>query len=181
MIEKTHRGILCVADLKARCTVDPCTHCWHWTGATSTDGVPRIYTVDHERAVKTTLSGPKAVWNIAHGCAPRPGWLVFRSCGQRLCLNPAHLAQARDKAEIGQHWRRAGYRKGTHLEARRAAQKLAAAAAGTVATPDDVVHEIRALAGTMSQKALGAKFGVSRQCVNRIVLGRSHRQLLEAA
>ena len=66
-------------------------------------------------------------------------------------------------------------------KARRASQKLACAAAGKPATAESIVRQIRALAGEKSQKALGLQFGVSRQTVNRIVLGRSHRQLLEAA
>lgn len=181
MTDKKHRGILSIAHLKARCTVDPVSHCWHWLGAKAVDGTPRIYTVDHARMIKDSLSGPKAVWNIAHGEAPRAGWLVFRACGCRDCVNPVHLAQARDKAEIGMHQRRAGYRKGTHVEARRASQKLACAAAGKPATAESIVRQIRALAGEKSQKALGLQFGVSRQTVNRIVLGRSHRHLLEAA
>ncbi len=174
-------SLLRIEEVRARCNMDRVTHCWVWTGATSSDGVPRIHTFDHARLEKRTMSGPMAVWNIAHGEAPRQGHMVMRCCGRKLCLNPAHLRQFRDKAEMGLHIRRAGWRKGTAMESRRANVKLAQAAAGTVATPPDVVLAIRAEPAQTTNKALGERYGISHQTVSRIRLGQSHRHLMEAA
>lgn len=158
-------SLLTIADVRARCTIDPMTHCWLWRGAKS-GGHPRIYTFDHERVEKRTMSGTLAMWNIAHGASPRPGHFVFRGCQHRACLNPAHLRQARDKAEIGLHVRRMGIRKGTSLEARRANIALANAATGIVPTPDDVVRQIRAATGKLID--IAARFDVAHQTVSRI-------------
>lgn len=160
------RGILTVSDLKARSVRDSATHCWHWQGAKATDGTPRIWTVDHERAEKRCMSGPKAVWNIAHCCAPRPGWLVFRRCVTRDCVNPSHMAQARDKSEIGDHIARNGARKGKNLAARRANAAKGRAALGIVDTPPEMVRLIRSLSGTNVSIAL--QTGVSHGAVSRI-------------
>lgn len=162
------RGIITISDLRARCRVDPASHCWHWLGATS-KGNPRIHTLDYARAEKRTMSGPLAAWHIAHGEAP-PAWapLVYRGCMVRDCLNPAHLRLARDLAEIGVHQRRVGNRKGTCLEARRTNIARAIAARGTAVTPDDVVRAIRSAPATTTNRELSKRYGVREQTVSRI-------------
>lgn len=162
-----------IADLDARSLRDAATHCWHWQGAKAAEGIPRIWTFDHERGEKRCMSGPKAVWNIAHQAAPRPGWLVFRSCVTPDCVNPAHHAQAPDKAAIGQHIARRGGRKGTHLEARRANAAKAHAARGITPTPAEVVLAIRSMSGT--NVAIAAATGVRHQVVSQIRRGESRR------
>jgi len=170
-------SILTIEDLKSRSVRDPVTHCWHWQGAFSA-GNPRIWTLDHERIEKRSMSGPKAVWNIAHGKPPMDR-LVFRACGCKECVNPAHLKTAKDKAEIGEHIRRAGFRKGTATEARRANALKAIEAMGIVPTAPDVVIAVRAATGTGI--AIAAQFGLSHQTVSKIRRGESHKHLLEAA
>lgn len=123
------RGITTIAHLKARSTVDTATHCWHWHGA-SIEGRPRIWAFDHDKGEKTALSGPLAAWNIAHGRSPLAGWIVFRACMSADCVNPAHMREARDRAEIGRHIRLSGRWVGTNLETRRANVAVALAALG---------------------------------------------------
>lgn len=169
------RGITTIEALRERCVVDPCTHCWLWQGGCTTDGTPRIHTVDYERMTKATMSGPRAAWNIAHGESP-PAWaLVFRGCQRRLCLNPAHLRLARSKAEIGAHIRLAGTRKGTAVEARRANVRIAALASGKVYTDPDVVRAIRHAPPEATSVSLAAIYGLAQQTVSRIRRGESHR------
>lgn len=179
--KKLRPGFFTVADVKANCDVDPVTGCWHWKGAKALDGTPRMWAVDYEMLVKRSMSGPKAMWGIAHGEAPRKGWLVFRSCVCRDCLNPVHLSQARDKKEIGEHIARSGRRKGNSVEQRRASVRLAWAAAGVTPTPPEIVRAIRAADQSTTNKALGLQFGISCTTVGRIRLGQSHRDLLEVA
>lgn len=164
-----------IADLEARSLRDAATHCWHWQGAKATDGRPRIWTFDHERGEKRSMSGPKAVWNIAHGRAPRSGWLIYRTCFSTDCANPAHHAQAPDKAAIGRAVARSGKRKGTSLDQRRANALKAAAAAGITYTPNEIVKAIRAAGPETTSTSLAIHHGIARQTVSRIRRGESHR------
>lgn len=171
-----HGLITSVAQLKARCTIDPATHCWLWAGATTgVHGVPAIWCFDHGRGEKRTMSGPLAAWNIAHGEAPPAGTLVFRGCCRTLCLNPAHLRRARSKAEIGQHIRRNGARKGTAVEARRANAAIGRAAAGIIDTPIESVIAIRSAPSSTTGRALAQALRLSESCVSRIRRGETHR------
>jgi hypothetical protein len=131
---KPRRGIACSADLKARSTIDPLDRnpydpCWHWTGSKAQDGVPRIWALDHDIVEKHSMSGPKAVWNISRskGTGDR---LAYRTCCSTDCVNPGHIALAKDKAEIGAHIAAIGHRKGKRLVQRMAALKRAWAQRG---------------------------------------------------
>lgn len=170
------RGLIStIAKLRERCTVDPLTHCWHWQGAKS-NGQPRIWAFDHATGDKRAMSGPKAAWNIAFGRAPRG--LAYRACLCDSCLNPAHLREARSKAEIGEHIRRAGTRKGTAYPARMANLARARAALGITPTPAAVVLAIRAAPQDVSNVELSKEFGLLHQTISRIRRGESHRHLL---
>lgn len=167
-------GITTVDDVRARCRVDPVTRCWEWQGAMRSrdrQQQPAMHAFDHAAGEKRTMTGPRAVWNIAHGSAPLPGYIVFRACCNRLCLNPVHLREARSLAEVGEHRRRAGVEKGKHVEAKRANIRKAHAAAGVVYTPDSVVAEIRSADASVTGRSLSHRLGVSENTVSRIRRG----------
>jgi hypothetical protein len=168
---------LTVDDLRAKCVVDASTGCWNWNGALSMDGIPRIWTLDYARITKRSMSGPRAAWSIAHEADPGPGWLVFRRCGNRRCLAPVHLARARDKAEIGLHIRRAGWRVGTAVESRLANLVLARAACGIVPTSEHMVREIRAADPEETTADIARRYAISHSTVSRIRLGKSHKHV----
>lgn len=174
------RGVLTVQDLRSRSLVDINTGCWHWLGAKATDGTPRIWTFDHERNEKRGMSGAKAVWNIAHGEAPRAGWLVYRRCLNTACVCPVHMAQARDKAEIGLHIHRAKKRVGTNLEQRRAAAAKGVAAQNMTVTPDHIVLEIRSAPASVTTRELAARLGKRESCVGAIRTGKRRGCVLPA-
>lgn len=174
------RGVTKVADLRARSIIDPQTGCWHWQGAKSA-GVPRIHTFDHELGEKRSMSGPKAVWNIAHGEAPGPAFLVFRRCVCSDCVNPVHMARALSKAEIGRHVGLTNARKGTSLPQRQANIRKAWEATGITVTPPEVVRAIRAAGKEQTSTSLAAVHGIAHQTVSLIRRGQSHKHLLEAA
>lgn len=172
----TARGILTIAALKSRCTIDPASHCWIWHGATTHGGTqPRVWTLDHARVEKRCMTGPMAAWNIAHGAAPREGHCVYRACQRTLCLNPAHLREAATKADIGLHIRRMGSRKGTAMEARQANIRAALQARGITPTSPDLVRAIRAEGEGPTNLALQAKYGVLHSVISRIRRGESHK------
>lgn len=170
---KPARGLLTVEQLKARCTVDPATHCWLWQGATS-GGLPRIHTLDYARTEKRAMSGPLAAWHIAFNAAPRPGCLVFRGCQHALCLNPAHLREATDKAAIGLHIRRLGSRIGTAMAARRANITLAHAARGMMVTPPEKVRAVLEADPKMTSRAVAKMVGLGYSTTCSIRTGKRH-------
>lgn len=174
------RGIATLADIKARSAVDPVTHCWHWQCAKSRDGTPRMHVFDHLVGDKRVLSGPAGVWNLAHGGSPWPK-LVYRCCGTKDCVNPAHMRLAADKAELGLHIARSGRRKGTALESRRANIRKAHDVTGRHATPDEVAAAILSASRSVTGRALAKHYGISEQVVSRIRTGQSHQHLQQGA
>lgn len=175
------RGIATTAQLRARCTVDPQDRnpydpCWLWGGSLSSDGRPRIWTVDLDRGVKTSLSGPKAVHYIATG-KPLQGALAFRKCGTRTCVNPSHHGTAPTKAAMFAFLAAAGFLKGTAIESRRENVRKAWAACGTVPTPAPIVLAIRQAPESTTSSELGRMHGLSPQTVSAIRRGKSRREV----
>lgn len=176
---KPARGILRIADLYARSERRPESNCWHWIGAVSSDGVsPRIWTLDHDRVEKRVMSGPRAVWNIAHGRGPGERLAYMHCCNSR-CVNPQHVRTAADKAEIGARLAEHGKRKGTNMEQRVANASKGWAARGITVTSPEIVRAVRAAVGT--NVAVGLRLGIAHQVVSSIRKGKSHRGVLEAS
>jgi hypothetical protein len=170
------RGINVIQDLKDRSDIDPVTHCWNWQGAFQ-GGTPRIHTFDYRTGEKQALSGPLAVWMIAHEEAPREGWLVFRRCTSKRCVNPAHHEQARDQAEIGAFVAAQGRRKGSNIHARQASAARGRAIQGIVETPDETIIAIASRLMVEGYKRgdgkrLGDEFNVPRTLISRIATGQ---------
>lgn len=167
--------IVSISDLRDNVDVDPVTRCWIWRGLVQSDGMPIIYTIDYARGEKRCMSGPRAAWNIAHGRAPLPGWLVFRACGCLRCVNPVHLREARNRKEIGRHIALAGWRKGTHVEKRAANAALGRLALGIVDTPADIVREILAAPASETHTSIAARLSMSTATVCDIRNGKRRR------
>jgi hypothetical protein len=176
----THRWHHCcvtLADVRARCRIDQSSHCWHWLGAMTANGTPRMYALDLDRCDKRVMPAHRAVWMIAHGESPGAR-LVYRACCRNTCVNPAHLRLAYTRAEIGAHWRRSGALRGVATEQRRANIAIAQAAQGIVLTAPEVVRAIRAAPAHVTGLELAALHGIASQTVSRIRRGESHRQVL---
>ena len=161
------RGTLTIADLRAHCDVNHDTGCWIWRGGCS-NGAPRLWTFDHERGEKRTMTGPKGVWNIAHQEAPRKGWLAFHRCQVELCMQPVHMGLARDRDEIGRHIQLGGFQKGTMSERRIANLAKAREAQAMVYTPREVVLACRAAGSEMTHASLARLHGIGTSTVSRI-------------
>lgn len=176
-----HSLITSIADLRERCDVDPVTRCWNWLGGyngyNNRSLIPRLWVYDYDRHDKVSVSGPRAAWMLAHEAAPLPGYVVYRACGNRRCLNPVHLRDGR-KSDVGANARLSGRLKGTALESRRANLHLAYAAAGITPTSPDVVRAIRAAPSDVMLSSLAKLHGISPQTVSRIRRGESHREVV---
>ena len=170
------RSVLTVEDLRANSDVDPVTACWHWRGGKS-EGQPRIWTLDYERIEKRSMSGPRAVWNIAHQCAPLRGYLVMRACLTTDCVNPVHHKEFATKAEVGAHIARSGALKGKGVAAKLANLEKARAAQGQIQTPVETVLRIRSMSGTT--KEIAEALGMKPKTVWKIRAGKSHRHVLQ--
>lgn len=165
-----------IDDLRARCRIDEATRCWIWLGAVSCDcGLPRIHGIDYARKTKRVMSGPTAAWNIAHEAAPPPGHKVYRTCGNKLCLNPVHLRLARTQADLMRLVAQSNRLKGTHVEQRRAAARKGHAAQGIRTTPPDVVAQILRADGNNCQVA--RRLGVHHSVVSRVRLRQVHKEI----
>lgn len=76
--------------LQARIIIQPDTQCWEWQGQISNSGRGRIM-IQSEDGTTRTVSAEDASYLAFIGAIP-PKTLVQQSCGNRLCINPEHLA-----------------------------------------------------------------------------------------
>lgn len=171
------RGVATIDDLRARVVIDPATRCWIWQGA-SRHGSPRIWTLHIDDMDKAVLSGPRAVWYIAHG-TKLGGRVAYMACWTKGCVCPVHV-RAGTRAEVNRLAGNAGLFNRTpqsHAACVANARK-ARQARGVVDTPADVVLAVRAAAGSGTQKAIGQRFGLPKSTVSRILRGTNFKHLL---
>lgn len=69
--------------------------CWQWGAATNSDGYGQI------RADGCMRPAHRISWEFAHGPIPE-GMVIDHRCGNRLCVNPAHLRIV-TRSQNGQH------------------------------------------------------------------------------
>jgi len=158
------RGIRTLADLYARCRHDAATGCRHWLGRCGELGaVVHIAGSTHE------IGGRRAALRLA-GVPVAGKWARAKAC----CHSFDCVAREHAIAESRLEWRRAGVAKGRFagnveglIRTARAMRRLTIAQA----------EAIRAdAAGGMSQRQLGAKYGVSQSTVGGILRGRIYRR-----
>lgn len=120
--------------------------CWFWTGAKHRYGYGACVKINgHTRA-------HRAMWTLLRGPIPE-GKVLCHSCDTKLCVNPAHMfvgTQADNMIDAAQ--------KGLMPRGERSRHKLTEAQ----------VREIRGLKGTMWQKDVAKKYGISLSYVSHI-------------
>lgn len=166
------RGVLKREDLLARSRVDPhdpnpyCP-CWHWLGGAS-DGIPRIFTFDHDFGEKRGMSGPRAVYNIVYGRGPG-SQIAYRTCTSAMCVQPGHVALAATRREASAAIAKLGkMRTERATRARRQSIRHAHAARGIDLIPDRIVLACREAPSTMKQSEIARMLGIARQSVAAI-------------
>jgi hypothetical protein len=172
------RGLSKSEHLRARSRIDPLDRnpydpCWHWLGAMNS-GSPRIWTLDYDSGEKRCMCGGRAVWSISRGKSPGE-MLVYRKCFVMDCVNPGHLALAKDKAEIGRKIAELGVRKGRHVAARRVCAAKGRQAQGIIDTPIEIVRAIREADKSRTHTSVGLEYGVAHQVVSNIRRGLTRR------
>lgn len=178
MQDKPRRGVATIEDLRARSIIDPTTRCWHWQGA-KIHGTPRIWTLHLDRMDKGVLSGPRAVWYIAHGTQLHSR-IAYMACWTKGCVCPVHVRAAENKTVLNRVAAQAGVfikspaARESNVENLRKARR----ARCVVDTPAETVLAVRAAAGATTQKQIAADFGLTKTIVSRIIRGETFRHLL---
>jgi hypothetical protein len=142
------RRALAVSRFWSKVAIDP-SGCWAWNGGRT---APGLYGVTAWEGRRTTAH--RVAFELTHGRQPPPGWVVRHRCDNPQCVRPDHL----EEGTVADNSRDA-------VERGRMPQKL---------TPDEV-RAIRASTG--STRAVGARFGVSRQTVSTIRRGITRRHV----
>ena len=169
-----------IQDLYRRSTRDGLSQCWHWQGAKRADGQPSIWTVDHARGEKRVQTGPRAVWQIAHGRAPVG--LAYRICGCRGCVNPAHMRETAERSDMISASHIAGaYRTDKAQVARLRNIAKARDVAGIVKKPDELVHAVLQADPKEYGRSIARRLGVSEQFVSKVRRGLRAAEAVGAA
>jgi len=122
--------------------VDKTGDCWLWTGVPNNHGYGTMMVNGKLEYVH------RFSFTLAYGPIPNGLW-VCHHCDVPLCVNPEHLF--------------AGTAKDNAVDMARKERAF-----GTKLSADDVKH-IRA--SSLSRRNLAKKFGVTRQCVDQVLLG----------
>jgi hypothetical protein len=147
--------------LEERCVCDPETGCLVWTRSLHRDGVIRSTILG---IPGVTLS--RAVWSIAFPKRPLGDRRAYPSCGNPLCLEPAHL-KARTIKEAHQAAVKAGSYSCLIAKAKRAE---AARSRATKYTPElaKTIRDMRAEG--QSLKDIGKHVGMQARDISKVVL-----------
>ena len=145
--------------IRARCT--ECGDCWEWQRAISNDRYP---TLRHKGRV---INARRAVFEMAGGKL-QPKSFIVNTCGNHLCLNPAHLKQVRQRDHLA-HVAALGAMSGPVRSARIAATKRAQTGKITLAD----ANLIRA--SDEPVKVLAERYGLCLDRVYRIRRGEAWR------
>lgn len=157
-----------IQDLYRRSIVGP-RGCWHWQGAKRKDGLPTIWTYDYEHGDKRPTTGPRAVWMIAYGQAPRG--VAYRCCASKDCVHPRHMRcgtredMVRAAAEAG------AFSTQRAAAARELNLRKARAAAGIVDTPEHLVLAIRTAPASETGRSIARRLGLGEGVVSAIRRG----------
>lgn len=120
-----------IEEIKGRCFITEDGH-WLWRGSKRPSGRPNMVAPDYTRGgAMFTQCGTRAVWHCHHKKAIPAGWLVWGTCEELACCNPAHI-KAGTKEEYGQWLRETGQLKGqiTRILANRAIGRRRSAMTG---------------------------------------------------
>lgn len=163
-------GVQSLDDMRERCVVDQETGCWSWSmySVPARGGyLPIVWVpagVIGTAGAKATAT--RAAWLLS-GRKIRPGNIVWRCCGNKLCINPEHL-RSTSKSAHGKWISEQGHTRGVH---RKTASRRASMS--RMASPE-LVSAIEAdIAAGLRRVDIIAKRGTSNYVYYR-VLNRLH-------
>jgi hypothetical protein len=153
-------------DIKGRCRIEG--ECWIWTGALSGKRWPRLHAPDftNHKGAKHVQSGRRAVWHVKTGKAIPNGWRVFGTCGEDVCMNPAHM-KCQPTAQWGIQLAASGKLKG--VTKRIVANRLSGQKRSHL--DPEKLHLIRSSEKTGLE--LAAELGLSRSTISKARTGKA--------
>jgi hypothetical protein len=128
--------------------------CWLWKAGRNQYGYGLI---SHRLAHRVS-------WEIAYGKPVPPGLVVCHGCDNPACVNPEHLWLGTQRDNLQDMFAKG---RGKHVVPRDNGRERNPMAKLTA----DDVGKIRSLAGTMTQRKLGERFGVGQDQISRILSG----------
>jgi predicted DNA-binding protein (UPF0251 family) len=172
-------GVRSLADLRARCRVDDETGCWRWSLSCLPAGVPVVWLPPDVlgRARGGVVCGPLAARLLGGFARPPRGSLVVAVCGTRDCVCPAHVREM-TRPDFGRWIAGTGRWRGVPA---RAQVNRSTGRSGSTMTLDDARAIRSAVAAGATQRAVAARFGVSRSVVWRVVHGVAWAETITGA
>lgn len=170
----TRFGIMSLADLKDRCVLTS-AGCWRYRleprgGLAQSPWKVNIWLAEEQRCAPLQ----RAAWTLAGNPLQRR-WVVWHTCGEAQCANPAHL-QAGPRAAMGRWQAGTGLLRGR--PERRAINRRNRLASGTVLN-EELAQWIRASSQTGVEVAHA--LGVRTSCVSRVRMGQTWAPVVRGA
>ena len=147
--------------VRARCDVNEDSECWIWRFSVAGGAK-----VPHAHVHGRNLSMVRVAFEFHTGKPVKRGRIVWRTCCEKLCLNPEHMRQG-TRAQHGQWVREQGTQKG---DMRRINACRASAAARTVVTTEIAQQIMRS---DRPHAEWARELGVSTQTIKRAVIRRT--------
>lgn len=154
-------AIVDLAGVKARCDFNEETDCWIWQFSVAGGAK-----VPHAHVRGRNLSMVRVTFEFHTGKPVQKNRIVWRTCCQKLCLNPEHMRQG-TRAQHGQWVREQGTMKG---DIKRINACRASAAARTKVTVE-MAKEI--MLSDRPHAEWARELGVSTQAIKRAVIRRT--------
>lgn len=170
-------GIKTLEDLRERCVVDDFTGCWTFQvqhrPARRGDWGCNVWLSDQQRSETLQRAG----WLLAgRPMGKGRGWVVWRTCTNLLCCNPAHL-RAGPREQMGQWQEQKGTLRGDPKRA--AINRRIKIESGQSKLTHELADWIRESAQT--GLAIAHALDVSRTCVSRVRMGQTYVRTMPAS
>lgn len=147
--------------------------CWLWRGAVAGgSGRPIMGTPGDRPRVQLVQ---RALWNASHpGTCLRPAQIILMACGERRCVNPAHIRIGNRKTAMQLASARGSLSSGVrHRMAVLSARRKRSHVRLTI----ELVHAMRSrYAETGNAAQVGREFGIHPAHAHRVVTHRSWRE-----
>lgn len=156
-----------VERLRDRCTVESETDCWRWKQTLNSAGLPCIHIsglTQHPMTVR------RLMWCLA--CGPiHAKHIVSTSCGDALCVNPAHLVKMPRAQHAKQMLREVNMRR-TSVDRRRTANEFKHKRSGYKLSQKKADDIRKALAAGSDPLLVATSFGISVGYLYKIKAGK---------
>ena len=175
-------GVYNLADLRERCSIPVVRGCWIWRGGTTVKTKPRGGGLRNPIKIPPGVLAPHAIDTTTRRAAVwlsgrdiPAGKVVWTTCGEWSCCNPAHLVIGGRGEQPEDQLAR--------MNKNRAATRRAISMANCwkQAIGVDLIQEVeRRLHGGMKQVDACREFGISKRTMSKIANGQHYHQRVGA-